>query len=133
MGHRQNRQPLVLFVRLERMVRRKNVVYQVAVAEHDSLCFAGSARGIDQGGEVVGIGFSRAAVTGKGVVIAAYDRKRVEVIHERHTLKAILWHLGRKFAADEEHLCLGMLQNIAHFVFGTVRQYGNDNTAECHR
>ena len=132
MRHRQHREPFVLLARFEGMICSKDIMHQIAVAEHNALGIARGAGSIYEGRKVVCIRLYSAAITGERIVIASDNLKSVKIIHQRHTLKAILWHLGRKLAADEEHLCLGMLQNIAHFVFGTVRKDRDNHPSECH-
>ena len=132
MRHRQHREPFVLLARFEGMICSKDIMHQIAVAEHNALGIARGAGSIYEGRKVVCIRLYSAAITGERIVIASDNLKSVKIIHQRHTLKAILWHLGRKLAAHKKHLCFRVCENVAHLVFGTVRKDRDNHPSECH-
>ena len=100
------------------------------MGEYDSLCAAGRTRGVDDGGYVLGSGYGTFSVAGEFLVVGSYDFEGVYVYDKCHRFRDFRTEFGLQTLGNEYRLAAGMVDDVLELVLGTVREYGNGDTAE---
>ena len=117
-GHRQDGKPDILLGGLEGMVGGNDVLAEVPVAEHHSLRLSGSAGGVDDGCQVIGLRVGSMPVTGEGRVVLVDDFEGLDVHHEGHLLPSGFRNFREQAFRHEYGLALRMGQDVGDLVFG---------------
>ena len=116
MGHRQDGKPDILLGGLEGMVGGNDVLAEVPVAEHHSLRLSGSAGGVDDGCQVIGLRVGSMPVAGEGRVVLVDDFESLDVHHEGHLLPDGFRNFREQAFRHEYGLALRMGQDVGDLV-----------------
>ena len=130
MGHWQNIQPSVFLIALHTVVGGEDVVDEVAVREHHTLCIASGTGSVYQGCEVVSARLGGPSVAGERLIVALDDLEGVDVDDQNELVYAFLAELGHAALGNEDSLRFGMVEDIAHLSCGGIRQNRDGNPAE---
>ena len=132
MGQGQQGQPHVPVEARADVLGGPEVGAEVAVAEHHALGAAGSAGGVDDGGQVIGLDL---LFGGQGGGLGGYRLsldygKIVEADDHVEAVDGLLQDLVLEFAGDEEGFGLGMFEDVLDLAFGKIGQHRDADASE---